>query len=105
MFGRSRVSERSSGFRILAACIIVTNARQRNAMPADAFLANDSVHQSGDRAGNWLTREQARLARSARDRNHRRKRDRAILAVLLGCALRRSELAALESRHIQPSAT
>src|SRR5215469_7189434 len=28
-------------------------------------------------------------------------RDRAILAVLLGCALRRSELAVLESRHIQ----
>jgi site-specific recombinase XerD len=29
------------------------------------------------------------------------KRDRAILAVLLGCALRRSELAALECAHIQ----
>jgi len=29
------------------------------------------------------------------------KRDRAILAVLLGCALRGSELAALDSRHIQ----
>jgi hypothetical protein len=26
-----------------AACITVTNARQRNAMPADAFLANDSL--------------------------------------------------------------
>src|SRR5215471_13684205 len=46
MFGRSRVSERSSGFRILAACIIVTNARQRNAMPADAFLANDRIWKS-----------------------------------------------------------
>jgi hypothetical protein len=40
---RSRVSERSSRFRTLAACITVTNARQRNAMPADAFLANDSL--------------------------------------------------------------
>src|SRR5215469_6038291 len=29
------------------------------------------------------------------------KRDRAILAVLLGCALRRSELAALKCAHIQ----
>ena len=29
------------------------------------------------------------------------KRDRAILAVLLGCALRRSELAALACGHIQ----
>ena len=29
------------------------------------------------------------------------KRDRAILAVLVGCALRRSELAALQCAHIQ----
>jgi len=41
-------------------------------------------------------------ARSARHRHHRRKRDRAILAVLLGCALRRSGLATLECRHLQP---
>src|SRR5262252_5720923 len=34
-FGRSRVSERSSRFRTLAVCIAATNARQRNAMPAD----------------------------------------------------------------------
>src|SRR5215469_17863412 len=41
MFGRSRASERSSRFRTSAACITATNARQRNDMPADAFLANE----------------------------------------------------------------
>jgi len=60
------------------------------------------VRQSGNRAGNWLTREQARrlLARPDID-TIEGKRDRAILAVLLGCALRRSELATLESWHVQ----
>src|SRR5215471_21151316 len=41
MFARSPVSERSSRFRTSAACITVTNVRPLNAMPADAFLAND----------------------------------------------------------------
>src|SRR5215469_5676358 len=41
MFARSPVSERSFRFRTSAACITVTNVRPRNAMPADAFLAND----------------------------------------------------------------
>ena len=46
-----------------------------------------SARQSGDMAGNWLTREQARdlLARPESD-TIEGKRDRAILAVLLGCA-------------------
>jgi integrase len=53
-------------------------------------------------SGNWLTREQARelLAQPEID-SIEGKLDRAILAVLLGCALRRSELASLECGHIQ----
>jgi site-specific recombinase XerD len=69
--------------------------------PSDRVSEND--RQSGNRAGNWLTREQARrlLARPDLD-TIEGKRNRAILAVLLGRALRWSELVALECRHIQP---
>jgi integrase len=60
------------------------------------------VRQCGNRAGNWLTKEQARdlLAQPDID-TIEGKRDRAILAALLGCALRRSELAALDCGHVQ----
>jgi hypothetical protein len=47
MHGRSRVSEESSRFRTSAACITVMNALQRNAMPANAFLANDTLPEAG----------------------------------------------------------
>jgi len=54
------------------------------------------VKNEGGRAGNWLTREQARDLLLAPDTSTLKgKRDRAILAVLLGCGLRRSELVSL----------
>ena len=56
----------------------------------------------GVRLGNWLTAEEARRLWQAPDADTLKgKRDRAILAVLLGCGLRRRELADLDFRHLQ----
>ena len=60
------------------------------------------VKKLGVRLGNWLTAEEARRLWQAPDPDTLKgKRDRAILAVLLGCGLRRRELADLEFRHFQ----
>jgi site-specific recombinase XerD len=56
----------------------------------------------GVRLGNWLTAEEARrLWQSPEADTLKGKRDRAILAVLLGCGLPRRELAHLDFRHLQ----
>jgi hypothetical protein len=56
----------------------------------------------GVRLGNWLTAEEARRFWQAPASNTLKgKRDRAILAVLLGCGLRRRELADLDFTHLQ----
>jgi site-specific recombinase XerD len=61
-----------------------------------------SVKKLGLRLGNWLTVDEARrLLRSPESDTLKGKRDRAILAVLLGCGLRRRELADLEFSHLQ----
>jgi site-specific recombinase XerD len=61
-----------------------------------------SVKSVGIRVGNWLTLRQAQALLSAPDiATVKGLRDRAILAVLLGCGLRRSEVAALTFAHIQ----
>jgi integrase len=60
------------------------------------------VRAQGIRTGNWLSLKQAQALLSAPDiEKAKGLRDRAILAVLLGCGLRRSEVAALTLRHIQ----
>lgn len=56
----------------------------------------------GMRLGNWLTVEEARsLWQLPQAHTAKGKRDRAILAVLLGCGLRRKELIDLTLEHIQ----
>jgi site-specific recombinase XerD len=60
------------------------------------------VKQLGCRAGNWLNREQAQsLLKNADGSGLRNVRDVAMIAILLGCGLRRAELAALRKEDIQ----
>ncbi len=61
-----------------------------------------NVSQKGTRLGNWLTREQAKDLLAVPDRSTvKGKRDYVILALLVGCALRRNELAELDVATIQ----
>jgi site-specific recombinase XerD len=61
-----------------------------------------SVKSTGIRVGNWLSQRQAQALLSAPDiTTVGGLRDRAIIAVLLGCGLRRSEVAALTFAHVQ----
>jgi len=60
------------------------------------------VKKLGTRLGNWLTIEEARtMWQLPNVHTVKGKRDRAILAVLLGCGLRRRELIDLTVDHLQ----
>jgi len=73
----------------------------------DAQLANGiraikGIRQEGTRTGNWLTKEQAQEMLNAPDtRTLKGLRDRAILALLIGCGLRRAEAAGVTFSHVQ----
>ena len=58
--------------------------------------------RSGVRLGHWLTAKQAETLLSMPDQGTLKGlRDRAVIALLIGAGLRRSELAALDLEHIQ----
>lgn len=60
------------------------------------------IRIEGKPVGNWLTKEQAQALLDAPDiTTMAGLRDRALLAVLVGCGLRRSEAASLTFEHVQ----
>jgi integrase len=60
------------------------------------------VKQLGIRMGNWLTvQESQQLIKSICRDTKRGKRDAAMMGLLLGCGLRRSEVANLDISHLQ----
>ena len=60
------------------------------------------IKRLGQPVRNWLTAQQGRqLLTTSEVESPRGKRDRAMLALLLGCGLRRSELVTLKSDQIQ----
>src|SRR5438270_5220799 len=69
---------------------------------AAAIARVKGANSKGVRVGNWLSLRQAQALLNAPDVSTKKGlRDRAMLAVLLGCGLRRSEVAALTFKHIQ----
>ncbi|WP_216326594.1 tyrosine-type recombinase/integrase [Deinococcus aestuarii] len=71
------------------------------AFEAEAIARVKGIRRQGRRTGTWLSQAQAQELLLAPDvTTLRGLRDRALLAVLLGCGLRRSELVALTFDHL-----
>jgi len=99
-YSPSTINQRLAAIRKLA-----REAASNGLLDAGTATAIDQVggaKQSGIRAGNWLSERQAQdLIRTPDATTLKGKRDRAILALLIGCGLRRSEATGLMVDHIQ----
>jgi site-specific recombinase XerD len=103
--GMEALSPSTVNVRLSAVRKMVGEARRNNMIGSEeaASLTDiPNIRQKGTRLGNWLTREQAKELLAVPDRSTLKgKRDHAILALLVGCALRRHELANLYIEEIQ----
>ena len=94
------INLRLSPIRKLASELADAGMLQQNV--AAAIDRVPGVERRGTRVGNWLLKDQANALLSAPDpETLAGKRDRAILALLIGCGLRRAELLRLDVEDIQ----
>src|SRR5215467_7081696 len=95
----------SINVRITAVRKLAVEAADNGLMPpeiAAGITRIKGVAAKGVRLGNWLSVKQAQSLLNAPDPVTKKGlRDRAILAVLLGCGLRRSEVASMTMGHVQ----
>jgi integrase len=99
-YSASTINQRLSAIRKLA-----LEAADNGLMPSELAAGIGRVRGAkikGVRTGNWLTKPQAEHLLTAPDASTLKgKRDRAILALLIGCGLRRSEVAGLRIADVQ----
>lgn len=102
---RRGLSPATVNLRLSAIRKLALEAADNGLMPPElaAGIARvKGARQQGTRTGKWLTLEQAeRLISAPNPATAKGRRDRALLAVLVGCGLRRKEAAALAVEHIQ----
>lgn len=96
----SSINQRITAIRKLA--VELADNGVVNESVAQAIGRVEGVRKEGQRLGNWLTKEQAQaLLELPNVSTVKGLRDRAILAILLGCGLRREECVSLQVGHIQ----
>jgi len=100
-----KLSSSSINLRLCAIRKLALEAADNGLISSDLAASISRVRgakQIGVRCGKWLPRDQAeRLIDVPNASTVKGKRDRAVLAVLLGCGLRRRECVELAVEHIQ----
>lgn len=96
----SSINQRLSAIRKLALEAADNGLISESA--AQAIRRVPNIKRQGKKLGNWLTKDQASAMINAPDTGTLKGlRDRAILGVMLGCGLRREEVAGLTVEHLQ----